>query len=199
MKLGLASSNPHKIKEFKTLFSSIKGLELVTFKDYPQFIAPEESGATFQENASIKALAFAKHIIGLALADDSGLVVPALGGAPGVYSARYAGPTASDAENRNKLLAQISKISEKDRFAHFECALALADPSGIKKTTSGFCEGYLLIEERGRNDFGYDPLFVRHDYSKTFGELDTDIKNKISHRRKAFDKMLPYLESLLSR
>ena len=199
MKLGIASSNPNKIREFKTLLSHLKGLELVSMRDFPNYVPPEETGSTFEENAIIKALDFSNFINGLSLADDSGLVVPALHGAPGVYSARYARLDATDAENRFKLIKELEKVSEKDRFAHFECCLALAEPNQIKKITHGYCEGYLITEERGRNGFGYDPLFIRHDYNKTFAELDSQIKNKISHRRKAFDKMLPYLESILSR
>jgi XTP/dITP diphosphohydrolase len=198
MKLGIASSNTNKIREFKSLLSSISNLELVSMKDFPDYIPPEETGDTFEDNASIKALDFAKFINGYALADDSGLVVPALNGEPGVRSARYAKEDATDSENRAKLKIALSKIQEKDRQAYFACALALATPQGIKKITTGFCEGYLILEERGNQGFGYDPLFIRHDYSKTFAELDEKVKNKISHRRKAFDKMLPYLENIFS-
>ncbi|NBO23638.1 MAG: RdgB/HAM1 family non-canonical purine NTP pyrophosphatase [Chlamydiae bacterium] len=198
MKLGIASSNTNKIREFKSLLSSISNLELVSMKDFPDYIPPEETGDTFEDNASIKALDFAKFINGYALADDSGLVVPALNGEPGVRSARYAKEDATDSENRAKLKIALSKIQEKDRQAYFACALALAAPQGIKKITTGFCEGYLILEERGNQGFGYDPLFIRHDYSKTFAELDEKVKNKISHRRKAFDKMLPYLENIFS-
>ncbi len=196
MKLGIASSNANKIREFKNLLSQFKDLELVSMRDFPDYIPPEENGSTFEENAKIKALDFAGYTQLICLADDSGLVVPALNGNPGVHSAHYAGINASDAENRQKLIHELSKISEKDRFAHFECCLVLAEPGHVKKITHGYCEGYLITEERGRNGFGYDPLFIRHDYSKTFAELDAQIKNKISHRRKAFDKILPHIENI---
>jgi XTP/dITP diphosphohydrolase len=200
MLLGIASYNPHKIREFKTLLKEISRFDLVSMRDFPDYTPPEETGASFEENAIIKAKHFAKFINGYALADDSGLVVPHLAGAPGVHSARYAGPNASDAENRFKLRQALLTLKEGERSAHFECVLALSDQLGnIKKITKGLCEGYLLTEERGRNDFGYDPLFVRHDYNKTFGELDESTKNRISHRRKAFDKMVPILDSLLHR
>jgi XTP/dITP diphosphohydrolase len=196
MLFGIASANQGKIREFKTLLKSIKNLDIVSMRDYPNYTPPEETGTTFEENAIIKALDFSKFIKGYVLADDSGLVVPALNGDPGVYSARYAGATASDTENRSKLLQHLNQIAEKDRHAYFECCLAVAGPQGVKKITHGYCEGYLILEERGRNGFGYDSLFIRHDYNKTFAELDDQVKNKISHRRKAFDKILPYIESL---
>jgi len=196
MLFGIASANQHKIKEFKALLAGLKHLDIVTMRDFPAYQPPAETGSTFQENALIKALDFSKYINGIALADDSGLVVPSLGGDPGVYSAVYAGPHASDAENRAKLIQELQKVSEKDRSAFFECCLVIAGPYGVKKITHGFCEGYLVDEERGRNGFGYDALFIRHDYNKTFAELDSQIKNKISHRRKAFDKILPFLESM---
>lgn len=199
MKLGIASSNPNKIREYKTLLSSIKGLELVSMRDFSNYMPPEETGTSFEENASIKALDFANFIGGLALGDDSGLVVPALNGEPGIRSSRYAKENATDAENRQKLKLAIEKVSDKDRQAYFACSLALASPGIIKKITTAYCEGYLITEERGGNGFGYDSMFIRHDYNKTFAELDSQIKNKISHRRKAFDKMFPYLENLLSK
>jgi XTP/dITP diphosphohydrolase len=198
MKLGIASANSNKIREFKNLLSGFLKIELVSMRDYPNYTPPEETGSTFEENAIIKALDFAKFIQGYALADDSGLVVPALNGEPGVKSARYASHDATDAENRAKLKLALAKISEKDRQAYFTCTLALANPMGIKKIATGFCEGYLILEERGNNGFGYDSLFIRHDYNKTFAELDSQVKDKISHRRKAFDKMLPFLQNLYS-
>jgi len=199
MLLGIASSNPNKFREFKSLLSVCKGLELVSMRDYPNYIPPEETGTTFEENAIIKALDFAKHIKGYALADDSGLVVPALNGEPGVLSSRYAKPDATDAENRFKLKLALEKLNEKDRQAYFSCCLVLATPEGVKKIATGLCEGYLITEERGSHGFGYDQLFIKHDYGKTFAEIGDQVKNKISHRRKAFDKMLPYIENIFSR
>ena len=149
------------------------------------------------EIAELKAVHAAKALGKYVLADDSGLVVPALNGEPGILSRRYAGNDASDKDNRDKLTLKMKNLPEDGRFAYFECALSLAAPDGVIKTLRGVCEGHLLLESRGRGGFGYDPLFIKHDYNKTFAELEEDIKNRISHRRKAFDKLIPYLESEL--
>jgi len=131
------------------------------------------------------------------IADDSGLVVPALQGAPGVYSRRYASEHATDKENRKKLLQDMSHLQDANRQGYFECWIALASPQGIKKTAKGVSEGMIIDREKGSFGFGYDSIFVKHEYGKTFAELDEDTKNRISHRRKALDKLLPSLVSLL--
>src|SRR5262249_16037882 len=130
------------------------------------------------------------------IADDSGLVVPELNNLPGVLSRRYAGEDATDAENRQKLLAEMRHLKGLGRAAYFECFLALASPEGIKKCVSAKCEGLISEEEKGRNGFGYDPLFIKHDYDKTFAEIEEVTTNRISHRRKALEKLMPILESL---
>jgi XTP/dITP diphosphohydrolase len=130
------------------------------------------------------------------MADDSGLVVPALGGAPGVYSARFAGENATDLDNRKKLLHLMQHLLDEDRHAYFECCIALASPKGDVKCAHGICEGNLLSKERGGGGFGYDPLFIKEGYRITFAELEESVKNRVSHRRKAFDKILPFLESI---
>ena len=199
LKLVIATTNIHKIREFRSILKAFPDLDLLSLCDFPSYVQPEETGKTFEENAALKALHAAQTLNCLAIADDSGLTVPALKGAPGVFSARYAGNQATDADNRKKLLEQIRSLPDEDRNAVFECSIALASPQGIQKITKGSCEGVLLDKERGGGGFGYDPLFVKHGYGKSFAELDETTKNRISHRRKAIDKMLPYLESLLRR
>lgn len=199
MELIIASNNVHKIRELRDMLKSYKQLkhfDIFSLLNFPQYEAPPESGSSFKENAEIKAAHAAKTLKKWVLADDSGLVVPSLQNEPGVYSARYAGIEATDAENRHKLLSRMQNFHDIDRSAFFECWLSLASPEGVKRSVSGNCEGFILSEERGRNGFGYDPIFVKNDYDKTFSELDEQTKNKISHRRKAIEKLLPTLESL---
>lgn len=199
MELVLASQNVHKIRELREMLKSykeLKDLDVLSLLNFPEYEAPPEDGTTFKENAEIKAVHAAKHLKKWVLADDSGLVVPAINGEPGVYSARYAGMEATDAENRTKLLARMQGLQDIARTGYFECWLSLASPDGIKKSISGTCEGRILSEERGRNGFGYDPLFIKNDYDKTFAEIDEQTKNKISHRRKAIEKLLPSLLTL---
>lgn len=197
VELVIASTNVHKVREFRNMLKPFGRFDILSLCDFPHYVPPEETGTTFEENATLKAEHAAKTLGRWVLADDSGLVVPALSGAPGVYSARYAGNDATDIENRKKLLEEMQSLLEEDRQAFFECAIALASPEGLKKCVKGTCEGHLLQKDRGGGGFGYDPLFVKHGYSKTFAELGDSIKNRISHRRKALDKILPSLESLM--
>jgi XTP/dITP diphosphohydrolase len=132
-----------------------------------------------------------------ALADDSGLVVPALDGRPGIYSRRYAGENATEKENLDKLTAELKELREEERSGYFECAISLASPEKLIKTTSGFCEGSLIVEPRGSGGFGYDSILIKYDYSKTIAQLDDELKNRISHRRKALDKLILTLETEL--
>ncbi len=196
MELVLATTNMHKTLELRQMLKAFGAFDLYTLLDFPDYQQPEETGLSFEENACLKALHAAKALNKWVLADDSGLVVPALGGEPGVYSSRFAGKNASDKDNRNKLKETLADLNEEERSAYFECALALANPDGVQKCVRGTCEGYLILEERGSQGFGYDPLFVKWDYSKTLAELDVDTKNRISHRRKALDKIMPSLEAL---
>ncbi len=196
-KLILATSNPHKLREYRSLLkakklSHIDCYSLTTFSEYQ---LPVEEGKNFEENAILKATHAARHLNEWILADDSGLVVPALDGSPGILSARYAGSHASDKENRTKLLKEMNTLIGDRRAAMMVCAIALASPDGLKKCVVGYCEGQILTEERGGNGFGYDPLFRKNDYSLTFAELDEVIKNQISHRYKAFEKISIQLES----
>lgn len=193
MELVIASTNAHKIREFKAMLKHLP-YDVRSLLDFPSYVPPPETETTFEGNAKLKAVHAANALNRWVIADDSGLVVPALGGAPGVYSARFAGDNATDLDNRKKLLGLMQHLLDEDRNAYFECCIVLASPNGVKKSVSGICEGSLLSQERGRGGFGYDSLFIKHGYSKTFAELEESIKNRISHRRKAFDKILPYLE-----
>jgi XTP/dITP diphosphohydrolase len=195
--LVIASTNMHKVREFRTMLKSYPRFDILSLADFPDYTPPEETGKTFEENATLKAVHAAQTLRRFVLADDSGLVVPALNGAPGIFSARYAGNDATDLENRKKLLEEMHHLMDEDRQAFFECSIALASPEGLKKCTKGTCEGLLLSKDRGGSGFGYDPLFIKHGYNKTFAEIGESIKNRISHRRKAFDKLIGSLESLM--
>jgi XTP/dITP diphosphohydrolase len=196
MEIVLASVNLHKIREFRDMFKSLTYIELISLHQFNHYFPPEEVGQTFKENAILKAEHAAKYLNKWVLADDSGLIVPALQGEPGVKSKRYAGLEATDMENRTKLLQAMENLTAQERTAYFECCLALASPDGLKKCVEGICEGYIIKESRGRNGFGYDSLFIKNDYEKTFGELDEAVKNRISHRRKAFERLQNFLETL---
>jgi XTP/dITP diphosphohydrolase len=197
LELVIASTNIHKIREFKAMLKANSGLDLRSLRDFPDYTPPPETGSTFEENAILKATHAAMALNRWVVADDSGLVVPSLGGIPGVYSARYAGDDATDLDNRKKLLEKMQHLLDEDRQAYFECCIALASPAGLRKCVRGVCEGSLLLSDRGGSGFGYDPLFVKHGYSKSFAELEEATKNRISHRRKALDKLLISLESIL--
>jgi len=194
MQLLIATNNVHKIREFRVMLKPFK-FDLLSLLDFPDYVAPEETGKTFEENAILKAVHAAKELKLYAIADDSGLVVPALGGAPGVYSRRYAGESATDKENRQKLLREMRDLHDTARQAYFECALAVASPQGLEKCVQGSVEGMISDSEKGSDGFGYDSLFIKHEYGKTFGQLKEDVKNQISHRRKALDRLRTYLES----
>lgn len=197
IELVIASTNMHKIREFKAMLKGNTALDLRSLLDFPDYTPPPETGATFEENAILKATHAANTLNRWVIADDSGLVVPSLGGIPGVLSARFAGDDATDLDNRKKLLEKMQNLLEEDRNAYFECCIALASPLGLKKSARGLCEGTLQLQDKGGSGFGYDPLFIKHGYNKTFAELEESTKNRISHRRKALDKIIPFLESIL--
>lgn len=186
MKLVAATSNPHKLVEIREILS---GHEIVSARDAGFTDDVEETGTTFLENARIKAQAVAKATGMPAIADDSGLCVRALGGAPGVFSARYSG--GGDRENRALLLKNLEGAA--DRSARFVCAIALVFPDGRELTAEGESHGVILGEERGENGFGYDPLFYSLDLKKSFAEATDAEKNRVSHRGRALRK----LEALL--
>ncbi|MES2199492.1 MAG: RdgB/HAM1 family non-canonical purine NTP pyrophosphatase [Chlamydiota bacterium] len=195
MDLVIASTNMNKVREFRSLLKSF-GWDVLSLRDFPEYVPPEETGVTFQENAQLKAKSAAASLGRWVLADDSGLVVPSLKGAPGVHSSSYAGNGVTDLENRVKLLSAMKGFQDTDRFAYFECCICIVSPEGEMKSFRGLCEGSIIEEAKGGNGFGYDAIFRKHEYNKTFAELDEEVKNKISHRRKAFDKALIFLESL---
>ncbi len=205
--LVLATHNLHKVRELRAMFKDPKiakalgdhAIDLLSLRDFPDYIAPEEAGSTFRENAELKARHAASSLGLPVLADDSGLVIPALNGAPGVLSARFAGPEATDKDCRRALLAAMSGLHGEQRYGFFECWLTLALPDGQSWTGSGLCEGEVLCSERGPGGFGYDPLFLRHEYAKTFGEMDEPTKNRISHRRRALERVLPFIVRWLER
>lgn len=197
MEIVIASKNLHKIREIRAILKPQFPFDFLSLLDFPDYQPPEETGATFEENAFIKATHAANTLKKWVIADDSGLVVPALNDEPGVHSARYSGDNASDKENRLKLIKSLDSIEESERTGYYMCALALASPSGVQLQVKGSCEGSLLIKPRGSGGFGYDPLFLKYDYNKTLAEVDEETKNRISHRRKALDKLTPFLDTLV--
>ncbi|WP_413536805.1 ribonuclease PH [Carnobacterium divergens] len=182
--LVIATRNPGKAKEFDALFAK-KGWSIKTLLDFPEIPDVEETGTTFTENALLKAETIAQTLNMVVLADDSGLKVDALGGQPGVYSARFAGEAKSDAANNAKLLHELTDVPEAERTAQFHCTLALAMPDRESLVVSGEVEGTILTIPRGDNGFGYDPLFFVPTLAKTMAELTGEEKNKISHRSQA--------------
>ncbi|HDD43290.1 MAG TPA: XTP/dITP diphosphatase [Candidatus Desulfofervidus auxilii] len=196
MKLVLATRNKGKIKEIKALLSdmSIEILSLSDFKNIPKI---PETGKSFLENAINKAKTVAYLTGYWALADDSGLCVDYLNGAPGIYSARFAGENATDKENNEKLLRLLKDVSWEKRKAAFICIIALCNKEGKCITCEGKCEGIITFEPKGEYGFGYDPIFFVPAYKKTMAELPPEIKNRISHRAKALEKMKEILKKIL--
>lgn len=192
-RLLIATHNAHKTAEIRAMLGV--EWEVTDLSAYPEVAPPEETGDTFAANAEIKALAATAVFSGLVLADDSGLEVDALGGAPGVRSARYAGEGAGDAKNRQKLLEALRELPEAPRTARFRCVLALARQGLVLRHFNGAVEGTLLAEERGEGGFGYDSLFVPDGYQETFAELPSEVKNQESHRARAMREALGYLRS----
>ena len=185
MKLVFATRNAHKLEEIRNIFE-IKGMQVLSAFDFPEVPDVVEDGDTLEANAIKKAVEIATATGCWALADDSGLEVDALDGAPGVYSARYAGEPCSYEANNEKLLRELE--GESDRAARFRTVIALSDPGGSVQTVAGECPGVIIAEQRGANGFGYDPLFVPDGCTQTFAELDADVKNRISHRARALRK-----------
>jgi XTP/dITP diphosphohydrolase len=193
--LLIATTNRGKIVELRSLLSSLS-LSLRSLDEFPEVTDVPETGATFAENAILKARGYAAQTQLWTLADDSGLEVDALGGAPGVYSARYGGESLSDADRVKLLLEALSKSNDANRHARFVCVIAIADPSGeILNLSTGVCEGRIAYEPRGANGFGYDPVFVPEGYEQSFGELTTSIKETISHRGRALSAAQTFLLS----
>jgi XTP/dITP diphosphohydrolase len=196
--LLIGTRNPGKVKEIMSVLED-SGWSFSSLQQFEQVDSPEENGATYSDNAIIKARFYAAATGMLALADDSGLEVDALGGAPGVLSARYAGENATDADRRELLLSEIAKTDIKDGRARFIAVVAIASPDGrIVNLSEGVCEGIITSVPRGTGGFGYDPLFIPDGHDQTFAELPENVKNSISHRGRALMKTNEFLKSLKS-
>ena len=193
--LLLGTRNAGKVSEIELILADVPW-RLRSLQDLPDIPTPAEIGDTYAANAIIKAHFYARETGVTALADDSGLEVEALGGAPGVLSARYAGEGASDADRRRLLLSQLANVPLDDRTARFVCAVAIAAPDGhVMNVSEGICSGRIIFEPRGTGGFGYDPLFVPDGFDQTFAELADSIKNQISHRARALLKTREFLLS----
>ena len=190
MKILCATGNPDKLREFR-LAGELLGVDVEALPELKKITAPEETGATFEENARLKAAYYSQFAPGLLFADDSGLVVDALGGEPGVYSARYAGEHATDEENNRLVLQRLG--DSRDRTARFVCVIALAQGGEVVETFRGEAEGELLREARGPAGFGYDPLFYYPPFGCSFGEVDGEKKFGVSHRGNAVRAMFDWV------
>lgn len=188
-KLLVATGNSHKTDEIRAILGA--GYVVSDLKAHPELPEVEETGTTFLENATLKAVEISKQVEGLILSDDSGLEVDALGGEPGVYSARYAGEAGNDAANNKKLLHELQ--GEDSRTARFRCVMVLAQDGEVLTSFDGAVEGRMLSELHGEGGFGYDPLFVPDGYDQTFSQLSEGIKNQLSHRAVAMQKVVAWL------
>jgi XTP/dITP diphosphohydrolase len=195
--LLLATRNPGKVREFRRLLDKIP-LSLRDLREFPD--APEvlEDGDTYLANARLKALSLARFTGLPCLADDSGIEVDALGGAPGLYSARFAGPGSTDEANRDLLLVRMREVADEQRQARFRCALVVVKPNGDEIAAEGACEGFITREPHGGGGFGYDPIFYYPPASRTTAELRDTEKDRISHRAKACTILVPQLRGLLA-
>jgi XTP/dITP diphosphohydrolase len=195
-RLVIGSRNRKKLVELQDLLGDLP-IEMVDLSSWPDVPDIEETGQTFEDNARLKATAYAKATGEWVLAEDSGLVVPALKGRPGVYSARYAGAHGDDAANNRKLLAELAPLPDDRRAAYYVCVAALATPDGdIKAVAEGRCHGVIVKEPRGGGGFGYDPLFMVLEYHRTFGELSLRVKQALSHRARAIVQLRPAIRAI---
>jgi len=193
LQLLVATKNNEKVAELKNLLSNFP-VRLRSLREFVDAGDVKETGENFKENAALKAQGYALHTGLWSLADDSGLEVEALRGAPGIFSARYGGKSATDQVKIKKLLRELNKKQNDERFARFVCAMAISDEKGeIKFVAEGICNGRISLEPRGNNGFGYDPIFIPAGFNKTFGELSSEIKQQISHRAQASRKIIQYL------
>jgi XTP/dITP diphosphohydrolase len=194
----LATRNPHKITELRAILAATGvTIDLIGVTEFPDLPDVAETGVTFAENALLKATETARRTGLPSIADDSGLCVDVLGGAPGVFSARWSGKHGDDVANLDLLLAQLSDIADGHRQAHFACAAALALPDGTEVVREGRIDGTLLHARRGTNGFGYDPIFLPDGYDRTTAEMPADEKNAISHRTRAFQALAKDLAALV--
>jgi len=194
----VATKNPGKAREFEAIFAP-RGIEVRTMLDFPEITEVEENGSSFEENAALKAETISKLLNKVVIGDDSGLIVDALEGRPGIFSARYAGEPKNDEKNTDKLLSELAGISDEQRTARFYCALALTVPGQETVMVSGTCEGRILTERKGTNGFGYDPVFWVPEKGAAMAELPAEEKNKISHRANALKKLDTVLDEIIER
>ena len=194
--LLVATMNKGKLREVQSLLAG-ESVETATLADFPNWPAPVEDGATFEENARKKAVYYSGLSGRITLTDDSGLVVDALDGAPGVYSARFAGPSCDDLANNRKLIRMLAGVSQPKRTARYCCAVAVARFGEVIATAGGTLEGYIIDEPRGQRGFGYDPHFLVAGLEQTAAELTPEHKNRISHRGHALRAILPQLRAVL--
>ena len=192
MDLLLATCNPHKTREFRQLLGA--EFALVDLASFPELKLPPETGSTFEQNAALKAVSVSQNVEEIVIADDSGLEVDVLNGAPGIYSARYAGKYATDAANIDKLLRELNQLV--DRSARFRCVIALARAGKVLATVEGRVEGMIVDLPRGNGGFGYDPVFQPAGFEQTFAEMPSEIKNRISHRGKAIAALREKLRAM---
>jgi XTP/dITP diphosphohydrolase len=196
--LVVGTRNVKKRQEILEILADL-GIEARDLTGYPDAPEVEEDGKTFEENARKKAVELARHLKQWVLGEDSGLVVPALNGEPGVYSARYAGKQGDDAANNTKLLAELARRPGVSREAYYVCTAVVADPGGeVRATAEGRCHGVIIDDARGDGGFGYDPLFMIPEYHQTFGELGARVKHALSHRGRSLARLRPLLRRLLA-
>jgi XTP/dITP diphosphohydrolase len=195
LEIVLATRNKDKVKEIEKILNGIDA-RLLSLDDFPGCPKVVEDGETLEANAKKKALVVSQYAKKLSLAEDTGLEVEALGGAPGIHSARFAGDNCTYEDNNKKLLKVMEKLSLGERRAKFRCVAALARPDGEVVTCEGVCEGIIDFEMKGESGFGYDPLFLLPEYGKTFAELGEEMKNKISHRARALTKIKKIINTL---
>ncbi len=195
-KLILATNNIHKISEMTEILTGLN-LEILSARDFPDFPDVEETGETMLENAILKVTAVWDKYHLPAVADDTGLEVDYLGGAPGVYSARFAGPGCSFADNNHKLLSLLKNVPDEERGARFKCVISFADETGKVFSVEGILNGKIASYPSGKHGFGYDPIFIVEETGKTLAELPAAEKNKISHRGRALAKIRPFIELAL--
>jgi len=197
-RLVIGSRNQKKLVELQDLLGDLP-IELTNLSPWPNVPDVDETGATFEENARLKATGYAKATGEWVLAEDSGLVVPALKGQPGIYSARYAGTHGDDAANNAKLLAELASLAEDKRSAYYVCVAALASPDGdVKAVAEGRCHGIIVKVSRGSGGFGYDPLFEVPEFHQTFGELSLRVKQALSHRARAVSQLRATIRNMAS-
>jgi XTP/dITP diphosphohydrolase len=196
-RLVLGTRNEKKRRELELLLD-LPELELETLASYPHAPEVEETGTTFLENATLKGVQLARSLDRWVLGEDSGLCVDALDGAPGIYSARYAGPHGLDEQNNDRLLADLENVPDSDRQAHYVCVSVIVSPAGsVVATAQGICRGFITRQRQGKGGFGYDPLFLWPAEQKTFGELPADYKHRVSHRAEAARQLRPKILRLL--